>query len=745
MSRIVWMALLLCMVSVQPVAADPFVITPDVIYGRKDGMALTYDVIQHREANNDAAVVFMVSGGWVSSWQPPEDIVKEELADTIYGHFRKLVEKGYTLYLVRHGSSPRFKVPDAVGDVRRALRHIRHGAVEFGVDPERIGVMGGSAGGHLSLMLGTTGDQPSERVKDDVDQQSAEVAAVVAYFPPVDLRDVVGPSIQFPALNFDPDEAPSVSPIDYVSTGDAPTLLVHGDQDKLVELSHSERIHEAFTKNEVPSELIVIEGAGHGFEGQDAKQASDALLAWFDAHLLEENGADENIQDTKLNKGKTAFDDYIAAPDDSYEWEVVHKKEGLLTTTYVIDLKSQTWLSPDEVDRNVWQHWLTLIVPKAAKSNKAMLFVNGGGNGGDAPDGADPMIAQLAIVTKSVVADLRMIPNQPLVFNNDGNKRTEDDLIGYTWDQYLKTGDVRWPARFPMVKAVVRAMDTVEALTADTENAPNIDEFVVAGASKRGWTTWMAAAMDKRVVAIAPIVIDVLNANVSMKHHYSAYGFWAPAIGDYVHHKVTYRRNDPRYAELLQLVDPFAYRDRLTMPKCIINATGDQFFLPDSSQFYFDELPDEKHLCYVPNSEHSMNGTDALDALVAFHYSIINDNPRPEFSWTFPNDNTIVVKPETKPAKVLLWTATNPNERDFRVDTIGRGYKSQELKPNEDGTYTATVKDPEKGWSAYFVQLEYDVDAPTALRLTTPVRVVPDVLPFKDKIAPLYDEEAEKN
>ena len=181
------------------------------------------------------------------------------------------------------------------------------------------------------------------------------------------------------------------------------------------------------------------------------------------------------------------------------------------------------------------------------------------------------------------------------------------------------------------------------------------------------------------------------------------------------------------------------------MPKCIINATGDQFFLPDSSQFYFDELPDEKHLCYVPNSEHSMNGTDALDALVAFHYSIINDNPRPEFSWTFPNDNTIVVKPETKPAKVLLWTATNPETRDFRVDTIGRGYKSQELKPNEDGTYTATVKDPEKGWSAYFVQLEYDVDAPTALRLTTPVRVVPDVLPFKDKIAPLYDEEAEKN
>ncbi len=137
------------------------------------------------------------------------------------------------------------------------------------------------------------------------------------------------------------------------------------------------------------------------------------------------------------------------------------------------------------------------------------------------------MLSQVALATKSVVAELKMVPNQPLVFHGDGVPRKEDDLIAYTWDQFLKTGDERWPARLPMVKSVVRAMDTVEALfNADDDETHRVSEFVVAGGSKRGWTTWMTAAVDKRVVAMMPIVIDVLNVDVSMRHHYSAYGFW---------------------------------------------------------------------------------------------------------------------------------------------------------------------------------------------------------------------------
>ena len=133
---------------------EPFHITNDVVYGHKAGMALTYDVIQHRNRHNEAAVVFMMSGGWNSGWINPMNFMSPQSPDGLK-HFRELVEAGYTLYIVRHGSAPRFKVPEAVEDVKKAMRHIHSQAEDFSVDPKRIGVFGASAGGHLSLMLGT--------------------------------------------------------------------------------------------------------------------------------------------------------------------------------------------------------------------------------------------------------------------------------------------------------------------------------------------------------------------------------------------------------------------------------------------------------------------------------------------------------------------------------------------------------------------------------------------------------------
>ena len=433
----------------------------------------------------------------------------------------------------------------------------------------------------------------------------------------------------------------------------------------------------------------------------------------------------------------TALDRYVAAPDDAYAWKLIHTSRQGGATTYVVDMKSQSWRQAGEVDRTVWQHWLIIVKPDIAKSNKALLYVGGGRNGRAAPRSANERTRQLALATNSVVVELGMIPNQPLVFHNDGTPRSEDDLIGYAWDQFMKTSDPLWLPRLPMVKSVVRAMDTTQALLASDQGGQHqIDNFVVAGGSKRGWTTWMTAAVDPRVCAIIPIVIDVLNVKPSMEHHYAAYGFWAPAINDYVRHKITDRRDTPEHARLLELVDPYAYRARFTMPKCLINATGDEFFLPDSSQFYFDDLPDEKHLCYVPNANHSMRGTDALDTLIAFHHAIVNDTPRPRFSWKFDGAETLRVITQTRPKRVLLWQASNPAARDFRIDTIGRAYKSEELAADGAGVYTAQVDVPEKGWTAYFAQLEFDIGAPTTLRLTTPVRVVPDSLPHVDKLAP---------
>lgn len=248
----------------------------DVVYGHKDGMALTFDVFKPEGNANGAGVLFMVSGGWVSRWAPPE---------TYMPFFKPVLDKGFTVFAVRHGSSPIFKVPDARADVGRAVRFIRLHAGEYGVDAERLGVFGGSAGGHLSLMLGLDGDEGDTEAKDEVLRQSSAVAAVVAYFPPVDLREWVGPSDRFPALDFDAGLAESVSPILYVSSDDPPTLLVHGDSDTLVPISNSELIYAALKKAKVKTKFITIEGAGHGFGGDDAKRASEALVSWFEKHL----------------------------------------------------------------------------------------------------------------------------------------------------------------------------------------------------------------------------------------------------------------------------------------------------------------------------------------------------------------------------------------------------------------------------------------------------------------------------
>ena len=275
-----WILALLCVLTAPLLAADgdrliPLQVDPDVVYGHKMGMALTFDVLKPASANG-AAVLFMVSGGWVSQWAPPEQTAKR---------FEDLLEHGFTVFAVRHGSSPLFKVPDAVDDVRRAARYIKANAAEWGVDPERLGVFGGSAGGHLSLMLGTTGDEGDPNATDPVLRESSKVAAVVAYFPPVDLDGLAGPNDRFPALDFDPAKAPAVSPIGFVSADDAPSLMIHGDKDELVPLRHSERILDAFKKAGVDTNLIVIAGGKHGFEGEHATTARTAMREWFESHL----------------------------------------------------------------------------------------------------------------------------------------------------------------------------------------------------------------------------------------------------------------------------------------------------------------------------------------------------------------------------------------------------------------------------------------------------------------------------
>ena len=186
----------------------------------------------------------------------------------------------------------------------------------------------------------------------------------------------------------------------------------------------------------------------------------------------------------------------------------------------------------------------------------------------------------------------------------------------------------------------------------------------------------------------------------------------------------------PRYRELMRLVEPYSYRDRYTMPKLIVNSAGDQYFLPDSSQFYFNALPGEKYLRYVPNTDHSLRNSDARQTLIAFYDAVLNNRPRPKFSWKFERKGDIRVECIDKPSDVKLWQATNPEKRDFRLLSIGPTYKSTALKETGAGVYVAKIAKPPKGWTASFVELTFAGGGKYPLKFTTPVRVTPDTLPF---------------
>ena len=432
-----------------------------------------------------------------------------------------------------------------------------------------------------------------------------------------------------------------------------------------------------------------------------------------------------------LFAGQTALDKYVAAPDPNFKYELARTAAGRGYTQYIYDLTSQKWRSEKDVDHPIWHHWLTIIVPdKVSKTTTGFLYLTGGAINSDPPEQPDPLITAIATATGTVTAELRGIPNEPLLFTGETKPRTEDAAIVYTWDKFMRGegGDVNtWPLRLPMTKAAVRAMDAVTAI-AKTKGA-TVDHYVVSGASKRGWTTWTTAAVDKRVVAIIPLVIDTLNFEKALDHHYSVYGAWAPSLADYTEMKIFDWIGTSQLKKLDAIEDPYSYISRLTMPKYIINSGGDQYFLPDSSQFYWKDLKGEKALRYVPNTKHDLNGSDARESAGAFYAAIVNNEPRPQMDWSFEKDGSIRVKTVTKPTQVVMWQANNPKARDFRLDTIGKAYTSTVLDDKGGGVYIAKIDKPDPGWTAFFIEVTFPTKT-SSIKITSGVKITPDTMQF---------------
>lgn len=429
----------------------------------------------------------------------------------------------------------------------------------------------------------------------------------------------------------------------------------------------------------------------------------------------------------------TALDRYVAMPDSHYKYEVTKTVKGDGYTTFIVDMTSQKYLTEKEVNLPIWEHVMTVTVPDIVSSDVGYLFISGGDKSNPTPESAPGQDIVLARETRTVVTTLYMVPNQPLVFVADEtSSRSEDASIAYTWDKYLRSGDDRWPLRLPMTKSAVRAMDTVTDLMASNQGGEmQVDQFVVAGGSKRGWTAWTTAAVDKRVVAIIPIVIDMLNIEESFKHHFEVYGKYAQAVSDYTSMGIMKWMGTPEYKELLKIVEPYEYRDRLNLPKFLLNSTGDQFFLPDSWQFYWDELVGEKHLRYVPNADHSMAGTDAFDSVLAWYDAIVNNVSMPRYSWDVSDDGTITVLTLDDPIEVLLWQAHNPEDRNFMKDVIGDAYRSTPLQGVEPGKYVVKLNPPKRGFTAYYIEMAYPSGLKVPFKFSTGIKIVPDVTQHK--------------
>jgi PhoPQ-activated pathogenicity-related protein len=437
----------------------------------------------------------------------------------------------------------------------------------------------------------------------------------------------------------------------------------------------------------------------------------------------------------------TPLDQYVLEKDSLFQFEVMDTIPGEGHTTFVVRMVSGNWLSKAEVKNPEWWHWLTVVVPDSVQSETGFLFIGGGSRDREQPSDANDLITQTALLSHTIVADLHNVPNQPVEFVGDTfGPRYEDELIAYGWRQFLEGGakeeDARWLARMPMTTAAVRAMDVMQALGERLEQTQGVENFVVAGGSKRGWTTWTTAAVDERVVGIVPIVIDLLNVIPSFEHHWRVYGFWAPAVNDYVYEGVMDWQNTPEYQQLVDWTEPYSYRQRLTMPKLLINATGDQFFIPDSWRFYRDSLRGESHFRYVPNTDHSLRESDAMQTLIAFHEMLVEEVARPNYDWEVVDGKIQVqVQDQTQIQSLKLWQAHNPEKRDFRLETIGPAWTAEEITLNESGSYEVSIPEPDNGFSAFFVELTFAGASDLPLKLTTGVVVRPDVYPFEPYVS----------
>lgn len=395
-----------------------------------------------------------------------------------------------------------------------------------------------------------------------------------------------------------------------------------------------------------------------------------------------------------------ALEAYLHNGDTTFYWRVVDSVVHDQLTTYNLLLTSQKWQDIE------WVHQLQVFVPTKNLYSGALLFVTGGSNKDGMPRWKkpnDPMnfyFSSMASKNKAVVAVIHQVPNQPLF-----GTLTEDALISKTLHDFKEDGDYSKPLLFPMVKSAVRAMDAVQEFSRQNHNHP-ISKFVVSGASKRGWTTWLTGAADERVAAIAPMVIDILNMPVSLAYQVEAFGGYSLQIEDYVRLGILNDIQNETGDALVAMIDPYSYRERLDMPKMLMMGTNDEYWVVDNVKNYLPQLEGVTLLHYVPNVGHNLGGgASAFRALSAFFGNTLRASDYPQLNWEtgIRGKNVEVnIHYEIKPLSGKVWFA-HSTDRDFRKTE----WTSRELPLADGKTTIATENLPENGYRAFYVELRY--------------------------------------
>jgi PhoPQ-activated pathogenicity-related protein len=396
----------------------------------------------------------------------------------------------------------------------------------------------------------------------------------------------------------------------------------------------------------------------------------------------------------------SAIFSFMEQPEPAFAWNIL--SDDVIENSRVLQLKvtSQEWHGI------VWEHGVEIFEPaKLTYPKHALLFVTGGAQPPKAAsEDTVRMGIQLAAAAGMRVVILHQVPNQPTL-----GGRKEDDAITETWLRYLKDGDETWPLLFPMVKSAVKTMDAVQELSREKFSQP-IESFIITGASKRGWTSWLTPVVDDRIIATAPIVIDVLNFRAQMTHQKQAWGKYSEQIIDYTSKGLIVEgEENTRERHLRRMMDPYSYREQLTLPKFLVNGTNDPYWVVDSMKLYWDDLKGPKYALFIPNAGHGLDDgrEKALTSIAAFARIAASGRELPELTWSFSRDadtRSLSVNSSRAPEAARFWSADS-TDLDFRDER----WASVPMRQHE-GAWVAEMAFQPGTNAAVYADLEFEID-----------------------------------